>query len=133
MNTNLIGSIGEQRLVLELLSSNFEVFTSVTGKTSVDIVGIYDYTVYRFQVKTVLDINRYGTYEVQLKSVRPNRTKNIIHKFNGLSCDILAVYCYKHDRIQYFKGIDLNGRSQININPLNFSEDSILTVIKDWC
>jgi hypothetical protein len=132
MDTNLIGAIGEQRLILELLTNNFEVFTSITGKSKVDIVAILNNITFRFQVKTCLKTNKYNRYLVQLKSVRPNRTENVIHKFDGLSCDILACYCVEHNVMQYFTCLELDNRAQLNINPLDFNTNSINKILRDY-
>lgn len=60
-----------------------------------------------------------------LKSVRSNKTENVIHKFDGLSCDVLAIYCVDHNKMQYFTCLELDGRSTINIDPNNFKEGFI--------
>ncbi len=132
MDTNFQGLFGEQKLILELIKNNFDVFSSISGKSKVDIVAIKDNIVFRFQVKSCNYINKYGTYEIQLKSVRPNRTENVIHKFDGLSCDILAVYCIFHDTLQYFTCLELDNRSQLNINPENFDANSINKILRDY-
>jgi len=46
----------------------------------------------RVQVKTT-KYKMYGNYVVQLKSVRPNRTKNVIHRLDKTTIDYLYVLC----------------------------------------
>lgn len=52
----------------------------------------------RVQVKTSGTKGKSGHYEVQLKSVRPNRTGNTIKRFDPLTVDYLFVLLCNGDR-----------------------------------
>jgi len=46
-------------------------------------------------------------WEVQIKSVRPNRTKSIIRKFDSTRSDMLVVYIEPLDRIVVYNSEDI--------------------------
>lgn len=98
-NKTYLGAIGEAKVIAKLTEDKFHVFTQVTGKAPFDLVAVKDKMVYRISVKTIEKKNRDGSYSVQLKSVRSNRTENKIINFDNTSCDILAVYIVELDEV----------------------------------
>lgn len=94
-----LGAIGEAKVIAELTKHKYHVFTQVTGKAPFDLIAYKDNKLYRISVKTVEKKNKYGSYTVQLKSVRSNRSTNTILNFDNTSCDLLAVYIVETDEV----------------------------------
>lgn len=112
-NTTWLGSVGESKVASELSRYRFHVFIQTTGKAPFDLVVYKDGYLYRVNVKTTQSINKWGSWEVQIKSIRSNRTKNRVVPFDPLSCDVLAVYIEPLDRVCFLRTSEISGRSSI--------------------
>ncbi len=108
-----LGSIGESKVVSELSRYRFHVFTQVTGKAPFDLVAYKDSYLYKINVKTTQTLGKWGAWEVQIKSVRSNRTKNRTIPFDSNSCDVLAVYIEPLDKVCFLSSSEVSGRSAI--------------------
>jgi hypothetical protein len=108
-----IGALAEAEVIAALTKLKFHVFNQVSGKAPFDLVAVRDNKLYRINVKGVsVGANKNGSYDLQLASVRSNKTANVIHKYDPTSCDILAVFILKENTICYFKSADIqSGRS----------------------
>ena len=74
----------------------FDVFAPVFGNAGCDfIVQHPDGSVKRVQVKSTSKILPSGNYELQLRSVRANKTANVVKKFDSSKCDYLAVVIFE--------------------------------------
>lgn len=98
-NKTYLGAIGEAKVIAKLTQDKYHVFNQVTGKAPFDLIVYKDDKIYRVSVKTIEGKNSAGSYTVQLKSVRSNRTTNRIINFDNTSCDILAVYIVETDEV----------------------------------
>lgn len=104
-----ITGLSQARVVSELFRQSFDVFTEFSGKSPFDLIAHKDGKLYRVQVKsTSAKKNKYGSWSIQLKKVRANKTENKIHLFDHTSCDILAVYIEEIDTVCFFDSKDLS-------------------------
>lgn len=96
---------GELAAAKHLATLGMEVFFPLGGKTSADLLAVdtTDGSVKRIQVKTTSTQARSGNgWQVQLKSVRPNRSGSRIKRFNPTDYDLLVVYIEPEDRVEVF-------------------------------
>lgn len=112
-DTTWLGSVGESKVASELSRHRFHVFIQTTGKAPFDLVVYKDGYLYRVNVKTTQSLNKWGSWEVQIKSIRSNRTRNRVVPFDPLSCDILAVYIEPLDQVCFLRASEISGRSSI--------------------
>ena len=106
-----LGSIAESRVLTELLKCEFSVFVQFSGKEPFDLAAYRDGIFVRIQVKSTTVRSLKGdSFIVQLKSVRHNRTKNTIKRFDSSLCDVLAVYVDELDRVCFIRASDLEGQ-----------------------
>lgn len=110
-----LGGLAELKVAEELLVRGYEIFFGWGGKTSCDLVVIKDSNVIRVQVKGTTQKSRYGKWVVQLKSVRSNRTENVIKKFDASLCDLLGVYIEEEDRVVFLEAEALDGMTEKHI------------------
>ena len=90
----------EMKVMYELTKNKFHVFNQVSGKAPFDLVAYKNNKLYRVSVKsTVVEAKESGGYPIQIKKVRPNKTKNTIVNFKSTDCDVLAVYIDKLDAV----------------------------------
>ena len=108
-----MGSVGESKVASELSRHRFHVFIQTTGKAPFDLVVYKDGYLYRVNVKTTQRLDKWGSWEVQVKSVRSNRTKNKVVPFDPLSCDVLAVYIEPLDRVCFLRASEVSGKCSI--------------------
>lgn len=119
------GNIGELKVAAKLAEVGYHIFVPIGGKSSIDLIAVKDTKVLKVQVKSVSKKNKYGTFSVQLKSVRSNKTSNKITTFKGNSCDILAVYLIPIDQVLFYSAKELDGMSCLavlgidRIKPIN--------------
>lgn len=121
-NKTYLGAIGEAKVIAKLTEDKFHVFTQVTGKAPFDLVACKDSKIYRVSVKTIEKKNKDGSYTVQLKSVRSNRTENRIINFDNTSCDILAVYIVETDEVIFKQASDIKAKSGLVIKRRDLKE-----------
>lgn len=110
-NKTYLGAIGEAKVIAKLTEKKFHVFSQVTGKAPFDLIACNENKVYRISVKTIEKQNKNGSYTVQLKSVRSNRTENKIVNFDNSSCDILAVYIVETDEVILLDASSITAKS----------------------
>nr|WP_242021875.1 group I intron-associated PD-(D/E)XK endonuclease [Trichocoleus sp. FACHB-90] len=112
-NKTWLGSLGESKVAAELSRHRFHVFTQTTGKAPFDLVAYKDGYLYRINVKTTQRLDKWGSWEVQIKSLRSNRTKNRIIPFDPQSCDVLAVYIEPLDKVCFLQVSEVSGKNSI--------------------
>ena len=86
--------LGESIAKLYFELEGYFVYTNSSGKAEFDLIISKEGKCFTVEVKTVssLKTSSLGDYfEVQLKSVRANKTENVIHKFDNTNIDFLAV------------------------------------------
>lgn len=114
-NKTWLGSLGESKVAAELSRHRFHVFTQTTGKAPFDLVAYKDGYLYRINVKTTQRLGKWGSWEVQLKSIRSNRTKSRIVPFDPQSCDVVAVYIEPIDKVCFLQIFEFSGRNTITL------------------
>lgn len=101
MNTTDMGRLGESKAIARLVELGWYPFTDISGKCPVDLVAWKDGTTKTFQVKSTAKLSTSGSYVASIGAVRPNRTKAVIHRFDPLSCDYLAIYVQPTDAVYF--------------------------------
>ena len=99
-NTREQGDIGLAVAIAELSKRNYLISIPLTDNNIYDLIIEKDLDLYTVQVKTTSRIMPSGNFEVGLKRVRTNRSKNIIHKFNNEEVDY--IYILTSDNTSYF-------------------------------
>ena len=112
-DTTWLGSVGESKVASELSRHRFHVFIQTTGKAPFDLVVYKDGYLYRVNVKTTQRLDKWGSWEVQIKSVRSNRSKNRVVPFDPLSCDVLAVYIEPLDQVCFLRASEVSEKCSI--------------------
>lgn len=114
MNTQDSGRIGEIAVAKQYTMNGYYVFFDQSGKCPVDLIVWKDGITSTIQVKTTS--YRVGnSWLVQLKSVRPNRTKNTIKHFDNTAVDYLAIYIIPEDRVIILQASEVTQTSQMRI------------------
>jgi len=126
-----LGNLAEAKVITKLVESGFDVFVQFSGKAPFDLVAGRDGHLYRVQVKGTASQTPYGTYRVLLKSVRSNRTRNVIHHFDPSLCDILAIYIEPLDKVCFLRSSEVASRAQLNLRQQQRREDREAWVITD--
>lgn len=111
-----LGSLGEVSVLREFVKLGYEVYSSMTDNTTYDFIVVKNDTVYKVEVKSTSrkpDSN--GTYLVELKRVRSNKTENKTYPFDKSKVDILAVYIEDTDTVHIFNSKDITVTSQLRI------------------
>jgi len=109
-----LGALAEAKVIAHFLEQGFEVYTSVTGKSEVDLILCKDRVLTKVSVKCATQVIG-KIVRVQLQSVRSNKTENRIIKFDPTSCDILAVYLAPIDKVKIFNAKDITNSFTKNI------------------
>ena len=109
-----LGALAEAKVIAHFLEQGFEVYTSVTGKSEVDLIICKDRILTKVSVKCATQIKGKAV-TVQLQSVRSNKTENRIKKFDSRSCDLLAVYILPIDEVRIFDAKNIASSYSINI------------------
>ena len=113
-------NVSEAKVVADLSVKQFNVFTQSSGKAPFDLVASHtDFptVLNRIQVKSCEKPSKSGAYNVQLKKVRHNKTKNTITNFSSLECDVVAVYLMDIDKVFYIEAKKLHGKTAVAIRP----------------
>ena len=100
-STTDAGRLGEAKAIAKLVEFGWYPFSDLSGKCPVDIIAWKDGAVKTFQVKTTNSLSNAGNYIVQIGSVRPNRTGNVIRKFGSDGVDYLVAYVIPTDRVYF--------------------------------
>lgn len=115
-NKTWVSSLGESRVVSELIRQGYEVFTQLSGKSSIDLIAYKENILSRVQVKATSTRTKANTgWSVQIKQVRPNRKSNKIKKFDSTTCDILAIYIQPLDKVVLMKSSEIKVTSALTI------------------
>ncbi|HEV2355582.1 MAG TPA: group I intron-associated PD-(D/E)XK endonuclease [Puia sp.] len=109
------GRLAEARVTVDLLNQGAEVFIPAFGNAKCDLVAVYQDQAMKIEVKHASRY-RYGSYEVSLRQIRPNRSKMITKLFNAGNSDILAVYIGPLDRVVFLLSSGFHGRTSVNLN-----------------
>ena len=112
-----MSSVSEAKIVTDLTVRDFDIFTQSSGKSPFDLIAHKDGKILRVQVKSCGKKDKKGRFNVQLKSVRHNKTENKIIKFDPNSCDLLAIYLFDADKICYFDPKKLPSLNEIKVDP----------------
>ena len=111
-----LGSLGKSKVISELIKKEYDVFTEFEGKSPFDLVAHKEQKLYRVEVKSTQRRTKYNTgWEVQIKKVRPNRSKAVIHNFSSDQCDILAVFIEPLDKVILIQSSEIKTKSMLTI------------------
>ncbi len=114
VKTTDAGRLGEAKTIARLTELGWYPFLDLSGKCPIDIIAYKDGVVKTIQVKTTGVTTPSGKYVVQIGSTRPNRTENIIKKFDVDAQDYLAVYIIDTDVVVFIPAKEiLSGRSLV--------------------
>ncbi len=103
-----LGSYGKIKVAAYLIEKGYDVFIELDGKSPFDLVAHKDGILERVEVKTTKTRSKSNSgWEVQIKSIRPNRTKNRIVGFDNTKSDILCVYIQPIDKILLYKSCNI--------------------------
>lgn len=116
MNTTDAGRLGEAKALAKLTEYGWYPFTDISGKCPVDIIAWKDGQTKTFQVKATASTAPSGNYVVQVGSIRPNRTGNVINKFDPVSCDYLVVYISVTDKVYFIPSNEVAVGRQLTID-----------------
>jgi len=120
MTTTDSGRLGEAKVIAELTAQGYYPFVDMSGKCPIDIVAWKDGKVYTYQVKaTQYQVGK--SWLVQIKTVRPNRSTNVIKQFDNSSVDYLAIYIIPEDRVILMKASEITQKNQISVPTLGSS------------
>lgn len=126
--TKQIGTIGELAVAQDLLRQGWDVYTSVSDCTKIDIVAIKENVVKRHQVKTIANTQ---TGVVCIGATKVISRKRVSYGVNDF--DYLTVYVIDRDRIAYVPMSVVHGRSMTlrfddvkSKRAMNFSDFELL-------
>lgn len=114
LNTVKQGTVG--------LSSAIFTFCKNSWTVSIPLNDIQDYDLIvdlgdgpkTVQIKTT-KFKENSNYVVQLKSVRPNKTKNVIKTFDNIKVDYLYILCTNGD-IYFIPRKEINVKNSLSLN-----------------
>lgn len=116
MNTIEAGRIGEAAIVSHFVKLGYDVYMPTFGNGKSDLIVTKEDELKRVEVKCS-SYERYpGKYEVQLKSVRHNKTQNTIKPFDASKSDFLAVYLPPVDKVVVVDSKEYDGRSTMLVS-----------------
>lgn len=115
MHVSEQGSLAEIKVIAHLMTLGYQVFTGVGAKTSFDLIAFKDDILYRVEVKSTRNIKPSGNWAVMLKSVRSNKTQNIIKLFDRTKSDIVAIWIIPEDRIILLESHLIKAQYEITI------------------
>ena len=109
MHNSQLGYIGEMSCFAELAKIGWTIYTDSSGKGLCDCIIMKNDKLLRVQIKTSATRTKYNTgYAITIGSVRSNKTLNVVHKFDNLKQDILAVYLIDLDKVFFFESSCIN-------------------------
>lgn len=112
MTTTDMGRLGEIKVMNALVEQGWYPFTDISGKCPVDIIAWKDNVTITIQVKYCGYSPVDGSFSVQIGSIRPNRTENVIKKFDNEAVDYLAVYLEPLNTVCFIPASEIStGRS----------------------
>lgn len=103
------GSIGLTAAIFYYQKSGYHVCLPIVDSKIYDLVIEKDTKFFTVQVKTTKQIKN-KSYSIELRSIRPNKTKNIIKKFPKVDylfalCDNGDVYSIPYDKLLNENGL----------------------------
>ncbi len=139
INTNQLGTIGELKSILVFMEMGYSIYSPLSGKESYDFIACKNDQLIRVQVKSTSKPDRYGSYTATLKSVRPNRTKTRVIKFDNSKCDILAVYIKPLDVVCFVHSLEVKAthviafrENRVNNRTNLISDHTLEAAINNW-
>lgn len=117
-NKTYATNVGETLAKLYFETKGFFVYTNSSGKSEFDLVLSKDKELFTVEVKTVSSIQEStkGEYfEVQLKTVRSNKTENTIKHFNKTGLDYLVVINLLDLTIAVLDAEDIEAKNALRI------------------
>jgi hypothetical protein len=127
-----VGALAEARVVAALVEERWDVFTSCTGKSPFDLVIARSGSLLRVEVKGCATQRPNGGYRVNLRSVRPNRTGNVVRRLSPDTSDVLALYLHPADKVCFFRTVDLAGRNTITLHEAGSRLDPRRILVSDY-
>jgi len=91
MTTVTKGTVGVGSAIYFFTNKGYVVSIPITDNQPYDIVVDRGDGLEKVSVKYTSQKSKYGIYICELKSVRPNRNKNVVKKFDERSCDIVFI------------------------------------------
>lgn len=122
MSTTDSGRVGEAKVLARLSELGWYPFVDISGKCPVDILAWKNGKSVSIQVKSTSRQTPSGKWAVEIGSVRPNRTGNIITKFNALGQDYLAVYVAPTDTVVFIKADAITAGRRLAVESISGSE-----------
>lgn len=117
-------AIGESVAKLHFEKLGYFTYTNTTGKSDFDLVISKDTELFGVEVKTVsvpktrADGSIY--YQVQLKSVRPNRSGNTIKYFDNTLVDFVAIVDMTDYTILVLDASKITQRTEMRVDKKDF-------------
>lgn len=116
MTTTDAGRLGEIKVMSALTAAGWYPFVDLSGKCPVDIIAWKDLSVITIQVKSTAYKPNGTYYVVQLGSVRPNRTSNVVKKYAANAQDFMAVYVAPQDKVYLIPGSEIQSTRTLTID-----------------
>lgn len=91
MYLSLQGNVGLGKAIEYFTSKSIPVSIPLNDTQKYDLVVDMDNVLYRVSVKTSRQLNKNGTYQVELKNSGGASKKKTIRKFSNTSCDYLFI------------------------------------------
>jgi len=115
MNSKEQGNLGEIKVAMYFIENGFQVFKPLFTDGPVDLMLLSpDGRALKVEVKSCSKRNK-DFYSVELRSIRSNKTKNVIHSFDKDFYDFLAVYLVEDDVVKIFKTSELDVKNSMRI------------------
>lgn len=111
MTSNEIGNRGEAEVLNFFVSEGFEVYTPFGTASKCDMIVLKDKIAQRVSVKTCSGEKTYRGYLVKIR--QSQKGKQI--PFDNTSCDLLAVYIMKEDKVYVFDAKIITNKFEIAI------------------
>lgn len=122
MSTTDAGRVGEAKVLARLSELGWYPFVDISGKCPVDILAWKSGQSVSIQVKSTSTPTTSGKWAVEIGTVRPNRTGNIITKFDTLGQDYLAVYIAPTDTVVFIKADTVKAGRRLTVESISGSE-----------
>jgi len=133
MDSKFKGNLGVSKSISCFIENGYSIFIPFSdGTDQFDFIASMDGILIKVEVKSVFTKYR-NAYIAQLKSIRPNRSKNVIHPFDYRCCDILATYIDPLDLICFVDSYELrNNRSAVHFVESNSKYSSNTWIISHY-
>lgn len=120
MHTSEAGRLGEAAVYKHFTLDGWFVFIDPSGKCPVDLIIYKDGEVRTVSVKTTSSKSSWSDskWEVQIKTVRSNKTEHKVRPFDPTKVDLLAVYIVPEDRVVVFESSTITQRTAISVDGL---------------